>query len=123
MPTRSTFYKETGIALVAGKSKPPPVDAQGQPIQPDPLTSTPLFCALSNFLRNAAELDGAAEDYKSSYGADDVAGLMEQLGKMPRRAGAGYLEGFQAVVTAVKANEAILAGKRMELKPELYELK
>ena len=78
-----TVFNETGIALVAGKSKPPPVDAQGQPIQPDPLTTTPLFYALSNFLLNAAELTQAAEDYKASYGADDVDGMMEQLGKMP----------------------------------------
>lgn len=119
---KSTFYKETGIALVAGASKPPPVDAQGQPIQPDPLTTTPLFSALGNFLRNAVDLHAAAEDYKSSYGEDDVDGLMEHLSKVPRRAAAGYLEGFQAVVTAVKANEAILGAKRIELKPEWYEL-
>ena len=86
------------------------------------MTTTPLFYALGNFLRNAVDLSAAAEDYKSSYGADDVDGLMEHLGKVPRRAAAGYLEGFQAVVTAVKANEAILGGKRIELKPEWYEL-
>jgi predicted dehydrogenase len=120
---KMTFYKETGIALVAGKSKPPPVDAKGQPVQPDPLTSTPLYSALGNFLRNAEDFEAAAEDYKSSYGADDVDGLMEHLSKVPRRAAAGYLEGFQTVVTAVKANEAILGAKRIELKPEWYELK
>jgi hypothetical protein len=49
--------------------------------------------------------------------------LPEALGKTRRRAAAGYLEGFQAAVTAVKANEAILTGKRIELKPEWYELK
>ncbi len=68
------------------------------------------------------DIDAAAEDYKSSYGADDVEGLVEHLAKVPRRAAAGYLEGFQAVVTAVKANEAILSSKRIELKPEWYEL-
>jgi predicted dehydrogenase len=116
------FYNETGIALVAGKSKPPPTNAQGVPIQPDPLTTTPLYSALDNFLRNAIDLSAAEEDYKANYGADDVDGRMEQLGKVPRRASAGYLEGFQAVVTAVKANEAILSAKRIELKPEWYEL-
>jgi predicted dehydrogenase len=119
---KTTFYKETGITLAAGNSKPPPVDAQGQPIVPDPLTTSPLFSALGNFLRNAVDLNAAAEDYKSSYGADDVDGLMEHLAKVPRRAAANYLEGFQSVVTAVKANEAILGAKRIELKPEWYEL-
>ncbi|MCX6930944.1 MAG: Gfo/Idh/MocA family oxidoreductase, partial [Verrucomicrobia bacterium] len=89
-------FNETGIALVAGKSKAPPVDAEGKPILPDPLTTTPLFYALSNFLLNSAELTQAAEDYKASYGADDTDGLMEELGKKRRRAAAGYLEGFQA---------------------------
>ena len=117
---KTTFYKDTGIALVAGASKPPPVDAQGNPVQPDPLTTSALFSALGNFLRNATDLGAAAEDYKSSYGVEDVDGLMEHLAKVPRRAAAGYLEGFQAAVTAVKANEAILGAKRIELKPEWY---
>ena len=40
----------------------------------------------------------------------------------PKRAAAGYHEGFQATALAIKANEAVMAGKRVELKPELYEL-
>ena len=121
-------FNETGIALVAGASKPPPVDKQGQPMVPDPLTTTPLFYALSNFLLNADELTKKAEAYKAAYGEDDVDGLMEELGKARQQAtvkrpAAGYLEGFQTVVTAVKANEATLTGKRIELKPEWYELK
>jgi len=47
---------------------------------------------------------------------------MEHLSAVPRRAAASYLEGFHAVVTAVKANEAILGNKRIELKPEWYQL-
>jgi predicted dehydrogenase len=117
-----TFYKETGIALVAGKSKGVDTADQPKPAQEEPFTNTPLSFALGNFLRNAADLNAAAEDYKASYGADDVEGLTEHLAKVPRRAAAGYLEGFQAVVTAVKANEAIQTGKRIELKPADYEL-
>ncbi len=121
-------FNETGIALVAGASKPPPVDAKGQPLPLDPVTTSPLFYALNNFLLNANDLTQAAEAYKASYGADDVDGMMEELGKKRQevavhRPAAGYLEGFHTVVTAAKANEAILSGKRIELKPELYELK
>ena len=121
-------FNETGIALVAGASKPPPVDANGQPLPLDPVTTSPLFYALNNFLLNANELTKAADDYKASYGADDLDGLMEEVGKThqkqaAKRPTAGYLEGFQSAVTAVKANEAVLSGKRIELKPELYELK
>ena len=117
------FYKETGISLVANASKTPPPNAQGQPAQEEPFINTPLSYALGNFLRNSVDLKSAAEDYKSSYGADDVDGLVEHLAKVPRRNAAGCLDGFQSVVTAVKANEAVTTGKRIELKPEWYELK
>jgi hypothetical protein len=39
-----------------------------------------------------------------------------------RRAAGGYLEGFQSAVTSIKANEAVLTGQRIVLKPEWYEL-
>ena len=120
--SKTTFYNETGIALAASGSKPIPVDAQGKPILPDPLTTMPLFNALGNFLRNSVDLTAAAENYKTNYGADDVDGMIAELAKVTRRASAGYLEGFQSVVTAVKANEAILSSSRIELKPEWYEL-
>jgi predicted dehydrogenase len=117
------FYKDTGIALVADASKPKPAATQPQPGQETPFANTPLSFALQNFLANAVALRTTADDYKASYGTDDVDGLVEQLAKVPRKAAASYLEGFQAVVTAVKANEAIATGKRIELKPQWYELK
>jgi predicted dehydrogenase len=117
------FYKDTGIALVADASKPKPAGAQPQPGQEVPFTNTPLSFALDNFLANAVTLKTTADDYRASYGTDDVDGLVEQLSKVSRKPAAGYLEGFQAVVTAVKANEAIATGKRIELKPAWYELK
>ena len=47
---------------------------------------------------------------------------MAEMAKVPRRPCAGFLEGYQSTVTAIKANEAILTGKRIELKPEWYEI-
>jgi hypothetical protein len=44
------------------------------------------------------------------------------VAKVQRRPAAGYLEGFQTAVTAIKANEAVLTGQRITLKPEWYEL-
>ena len=117
------FYKDTGIALVADASKPKPAGAVPPPGQEIPFTNTPLSFALQNFLANALTYRSTAEDYRASYGADDVDGLADQLSKAVLKPAANYLEGFQAVVTAVKANEAIATGKRIELKSELYELK
>jgi hypothetical protein len=77
---------------------------------------------LTNFLKNANELDAEAENYKAGYGADDVDGLNKHLAEWPRRAAAGYLDGYHATVTAIKANESVLSGQRVVLKPEWYEL-
>jgi predicted dehydrogenase len=113
---KDVFYKETGIALRANASKS--VNANEQPTAESIITSSPLFYALENFVKNSAELVARAEDMESTLGEVDKA----ELAKLPRRNAAGYLEGFQATVVAIKANEAINAGKRVEIKPELYEL-
>ncbi len=118
---KKTFYEDTGIALVAGATKSTGAD-QSQAAKAAADAKTPLWHAFDNFLRNAVDLSATAEDYITSYGADDVEGLQETLTKLQLRAAAGYLEGYQAVVTGAKANEAILTGKRIELKPEWYEL-
>lgn len=115
--TKETFYKETGIVLKAGASK----SVQQNTAPEEPYTNTPLSFALTNFLRNSADLAAAAEDYTNSYG-DDKAGLLEALSKVTRRPAAGYLEGYQAAVTAIKANEAVMGGKRVPIPKELYEL-
>jgi predicted dehydrogenase len=113
---KEIFYKETGIALIANASKAVPANEQQSP--DDQIKSTPVFNALQNFIRNAADLTARAEDMKESLGEVDK----DELAKVPRRAAAGFTEGYAATVTVIKANEAILSGKPVELKPELYEL-
>jgi predicted dehydrogenase len=115
---KDTFYKETGIVIKANASKSVPTDQQ---TQEPPYKGTALAYALENFLRNAGEVSAAAEDYISSFGEDDEAGLVEQLSKMTLRPAAGYVEGLQATVSVIKANEAILTGQRIEFKPEWFE--
>jgi predicted dehydrogenase len=116
---KDTFYKETGIALVAGATKSVTPEQQQQQ---EALANTPLSFALTNFVRNAADVTAAAEDFIAAFGADDPAALAEQLAKIQKRPAAGYLEGYQATVVAIKANEAVVAGKRVEITPDLYEL-
>jgi predicted dehydrogenase len=119
---KETFYHETGIALVANASKSVNTGDQGQPV---PFTGTSLAEALKNFIRNSADVTAAKEDFITNFGAEDQDGLTEQVIKVKRERGrpaAGYLEGLHATVTGLKANEAILSGQRIELKPEWYEL-
>jgi len=77
---------------------------------------------LETFLRNSVDLSAAEERFIADYGADDPNALLAELAKTNRRAAGGFLEGFQATVTAIKANEAILSGSKLVFKPEWYEL-
>jgi predicted dehydrogenase len=117
---KDTFYKETGISLVAGGSKQTALDAKAT--AEAAITSTPLYAALETFLRNSSDLVTAREDFLAMYGGDDPQALRDQLAKVQRRPAASYLDGYQAAVTAIKANEAILSQQRLVFKPEWYEL-
>jgi len=67
-------------------------------------------------------MSAALEDAVAAFGADDAENIAAQMAKVQKRPAAGYLEGFQNTVTAIKANEAILTKQRIVLKPEWYDL-
>jgi predicted dehydrogenase len=117
---KETFYKETGIALVANASKSVPANQQAS--QEAAITSTPLAYGLTTFLKNSTDLGAAVEDALAVIGPDDQEQLAAQIAKVQKRPAAGYLEGFQAAVTVIKANEAIQSHQRIEFKKEWYEL-
>lgn len=115
---KDIFYKETGIALKADGSKSINQVGKQEPTPEELIKSTPLFYALQAFVRNAKDLVAKAQDLEEAFGEVDP----EELAKVPRRASSGYLEAFQATVCALKANEAINTGKRVEIPASLYEL-
>lgn len=117
---KETFYKETGIALVANASKSVP--ANDQQAQAAAAINTSLTTALTVFLKNATDMSAALEDAINAIGTDDPQQLTEQVSKVKLRPAANYQEGFSATVTAIKANEAIQTAQRIVLKPEWYEL-
>jgi predicted dehydrogenase len=119
--SKEVFYKETGIVLKANASKSVPANAGAQ-TQESPFSNTPLFHALQVFLRNGIDVTDKLEDATNLLGTDDADGIATEIAKVQRRPAAGYLEGFQSAVTAIKANEAILSGQRIPLKAEWYEL-
>ena len=117
---KEAFYKESGIALVAGGSKQSALDSGAT----DATASTlpPLYHALEAFLSNCLETDEMVADFTSSFPNADKAALAESLKAIEFHKAATYAEGYAATVLALKANEAVIQGTRLELKKEIFEL-
>jgi predicted dehydrogenase len=89
---KDRFYREEGVALVADATK---LAAQGVDItKDDPNVESPLFYALEEFVDNT--ING------------------------PFPPAAGYKQGYDATVLALKANEAIVQNTRIALDPSLF---
>jgi predicted dehydrogenase len=119
---KDKFYEETGIALVANATQ---LVAQGEnPVEEAPFTNTPLFYSLEAFLANSYAHAAAVEDFTSLFGAGDNEALADYLKDLAgtRMPAAGFLEGFEATVTALKANEAIARGERLTFEDAWYEI-
>jgi predicted dehydrogenase len=118
---KDEFYKETGIALVANATK---LIAQGsKPVEDAPYTNTSLSYALESFIGNTGKLAAAVEDFTGNFGENEQ-GLRKHLAEemKTRLPAAGYQEGFEATVVAIKANEAILKGQKIELPKEFFQI-
>jgi predicted dehydrogenase len=89
---KDRFYREVGVAMVADATK---LEAQGlDPTKDDPNVETPLYYALEEFVDNVRN------------------------GPFPPAA--GYKQGYDATVVAIRANEAIMSGTRVRLDPALF---
>lgn len=116
---KDVFYKETGIALVANASK----SVQQAPKPGETEISNPILTnALERFLKNVSDVEIALSPETREAFKDDPDSLADLFSKVTRKPVAGYLEGYQATVLAIKANEAAVSRKRIEIKPDLYEL-
>jgi predicted dehydrogenase len=117
---KDTFYKETGIALVANATK---LVAQGEkPVEEAPFTSTPLYYALEAFLTNANEMTTTVEDFTTSFKTHDKAALEKHLAGIHMEPYATWHDGYGATVVAIKANEAIVKGQKITFQSEWFEL-
>ncbi|MBI3881393.1 MAG: Gfo/Idh/MocA family oxidoreductase [Verrucomicrobia bacterium] len=118
---KDEFYKQEGIALVANASK---ASAQGGATDDPAVTGfTPLYYALETFVTNTDLHHAAVEDFAASFGANaDAAALNDYLKDLQKtkKHAATAQDGYEATALALKANEAILAGKKIELGKELF---
>jgi predicted dehydrogenase len=118
---KEVIGEETGIVLRMNASKS--TEQAGQPGQDKaPVTQTSLELAMANFLTNVNEVGAGVEDFAASFNINDKAALVKFLSEIKRQPAAGYKEGYEATVTVIKANEAVLKGQKVALSKELFEL-
>jgi len=119
---KDEFYKETGIALVANATKS--VAPGAKPGEDEPYTNTPLADALEAFINNTSLIATGVEDFASNFDVNDTAALKTYLADIAKNkmAAAGFKEGFEATVTVLKANEAILKGQKIVFEQKWFEI-
>ncbi len=117
---KDEFYKETGIALVANATK---LVAQGdKPVEDAPFSNTPLSYALEAFVANVNEIGAAVEDFNATFNPNDTKALVKYLSEIKRQPAAGFKEGYEATVIAIKASEAVQKQQRVLIPKELFAL-
>ena len=120
---KETFFKEVGIVLAANATK---LAAQGENALIDTQVATQgsLFYALEAFIVNASLIQAGIEDFTTNFGADDLTALADYLKDLDKNKlpAAGWKEGYEATVTAIKAHEAVMKGGKVELPDELYNV-
>jgi len=117
---KDTFHQETGIALVANATKL--VAARDQDVKDEQYTNTPLSHSMGAFLHNANEVGNAVKNFKETFGFLDKDSVIDYMKSLNLKPAAGFQEGFEATVTVLKANEAILNKTRIEYKPEWFKV-
>ncbi len=134
---RDEFYKATGIALVAGGSKQ--ASLTGGSANQSAFPFSPLYYSLEAFLKNCAEMAANVEDFKANFPGGDTKAMAEYLSASVRPRGEEVSPtstaredvvrfapkqdvGYAATVLAIKANEAVVKGGRIDLPKGIFEL-
>ena len=117
---KDTFHQETGIALVANATKL--AAARDEDAKDPPYTNTPLAHSMAAFLHNTNEISSAVKNFKELFGFLDRDALLDSFKPLNLKPAAGYQQGFDATVTVLKANEAILNKTRIEFDPDWFKV-
>jgi len=117
--SKEQFHEDTGIVLKVGGSMQKSMG--GEAANPEPI-KPPLYHSLKAFLTNCSAVDVARTDFVEMFGEEDLQAVSDHLAGVKRVPTASAAEGFQATVLAIKANEAVVGGKRIVLQDEWFEL-
>jgi predicted dehydrogenase len=122
--TKEQILKETGITLSADATKSVKTGKSGTE---SPYADTPLHHALKAFGINSYHTGVLVGNFLKAYG-DDADGLVEFLVKPDNnpstvhKPAAGYKEGLEATIIAIKANEAVMTGQHVAIAKDLFEI-
>ena len=118
---KDLFYQETGIALSMDATKL--VALQKKATNEVSYEDSPLHFALKSFVTNSHIIGAGVQNFITNFGAD-ADGLPEYLATLSKghQPAASYVEGFEATVTAIKVNEAIVKGEKVALSKEMFQL-
>jgi hypothetical protein len=122
---KDAFGAETGVSLVADASKQKSLTQKGNADSAPQVE--PIQYALQAFTANAGAIGGAVKDYADLYGDADTPEYRANLADarklaLSKHPAAGWEEGLEATVLAIKANEAAVLKQKIELNNDLFQL-
>jgi predicted dehydrogenase len=120
---KEQFFDETGIALVANATKSTKT-AQSKSQDEAAYSDPPIYFAMESFLANTELIANAVEDFVSTFDPKDTKALQEYLAGIQKNKlpAAGYTEGYEAAVLAIKANEAVMKKTTVKFEKEWFEI-
>ncbi len=117
---KDTFYKESGIMLVANGSHQSALT--GNAASSDPYDHTPLYYSLDAFARNSGQISQTVKDFIDLYGDTDPKALRDTIKTLIPHPAATWQEGLEATVMAIKGNEAAIKKQKITFEKEWFEL-
>jgi predicted dehydrogenase len=123
--SKEKFQLESGIVLSADATKS--IKPTDKPSPNAAYEDSPLNAALRAFIKNSDMVRSQLKGYIDSYGTDSFAEFQPMVEKAmkerPRELrAAGWQEGLEATICALKANEAVLKGQKVPLPQDLFDI-
>jgi predicted dehydrogenase len=117
---KEVFYRENGVVLNADASKL----SEAEKKKAMDSGATKLSLALQRFITNSLLVASTVEDFVNAFGDKDQAALQAQLNSVARSRlpAAGWKEGYETAIIALKTNEAILKRQRIVFAKEWFEV-